>query len=47
MMMRQVDVYVVDTSVLIDDPDIFYKLGNNQIIIPTAMIRSPKKGRCE
>ena len=39
MKMRQGNVYVVDTSVLIDYPDIFYKLGNNQIVVPTAVIR--------
>lgn len=37
--MRQGNVYVVDTSVLIDYPDIFYTLGNNQIVVPTAVIR--------
>ena len=31
--------YVIDTSVLIKDPDIFYKLGKSQIVIPTAVIR--------
>jgi rRNA maturation endonuclease Nob1 len=31
--------YVLDTSILIDDPDIFYKLGGSQIVIPTAVIR--------
>ncbi len=31
--------YVLDTSVLINDPDVFYKLGDNQIIIPTAVIK--------
>lgn len=39
MKMRPGNVYVVDTSVLIDYPDIFYKLGNNQIVVPTAVIR--------
>jgi len=31
--------YVVDTSVLIDDPDLFYKLGKSRIVVPTAVIR--------
>ena len=31
--------YVVDTSVLIDEPDIFYKLGKSEIVIPIAVIR--------
>jgi predicted ribonuclease YlaK len=30
--------YVVDTSALIEDPDIFYKLGRHEIVIPTAVI---------
>jgi predicted ribonuclease YlaK len=32
-------VFIVDTSVLIEDPDVFYKLGGNEIIIPTAVIK--------
>jgi predicted ribonuclease YlaK len=32
-------VFVIDTSVLIEDPDVFYKLGSNEIIIPTAVIK--------
>jgi PhoH-like ATPase len=39
MKMRQDNIYVVDTSVLIDDPDIFYKLGNNQIVVPIAVLK--------
>ena len=31
--------YVVDTSVLIDDPDLFYKLGKSRIVVPTAVLR--------
>jgi PhoH-like ATPase len=31
--------YVLDTCVLIDDPDIFYKLGKSQIVIPSAVIK--------
>jgi predicted ribonuclease YlaK len=36
---RQESIYVIDTSVLIEEPDIFFKLGNNQIVIPTAVIK--------
>jgi len=32
-------VYVLDTTVLIDDPDIFYKLGDALIVVSTAVIR--------
>jgi predicted ribonuclease YlaK len=32
-------VFVIDTSVLIEDPDVFYKLGGNEIIIPTVVIK--------
>ncbi len=38
-MRQQLKTYVVDTSVLISEPDIFYKLGKHQIVIPTAVIR--------
>lgn len=31
--------YVLDTTVLIYDPDIFYKLGDANIVIPLAVIR--------
>lgn len=31
--------YVLDSSVLLDDPEVFYKLGRDQIIIPTAVIK--------
>jgi PhoH-like ATPase len=33
------DAYVVDTSVIIDDPNVFFKLGQKWIIVPTAVIR--------
>ena len=36
---RQENVYVLDTCILINDPDILFKLGNNQIVIPTAVIK--------
>jgi predicted ribonuclease YlaK len=32
-------IYVLDTSVLIEDPDVFYKLGDSEIIVPTAVIK--------
>ncbi|HWR59152.1 MAG TPA: PIN domain-containing protein [Thermodesulfovibrionales bacterium] len=32
-------VYVLDTSVVMEDPDVFYKLGDVNIIIPTAVIK--------
>jgi predicted ribonuclease YlaK len=32
-------IYVLDTSVLIEDPDVFYKLGGNEIVVPTAVIK--------
>jgi predicted ribonuclease YlaK len=32
-------IYVLDTSVLIDDPDVLYKLGVGEIVIPTAVIK--------
>lgn len=32
-------IFVVDTSVLINDPDIFCKVGNNEIVVPTAVIK--------
>jgi PhoH-like ATPase len=38
-MKQKQTTYVVDTSVLINEPDIFFKLGKCQIIIPTAVIR--------
>jgi predicted ribonuclease YlaK len=31
--------YILDTSVLIEDPDVLYKLGDSQIVIPTAVIK--------
>lgn len=33
------NTYVLDTSVLITDPDVFSKLGESQLIIPTASIK--------
>ena len=33
------DVFVVDTSVIIDDPDVFINLGSKWVIVPTAVIR--------
>lgn len=38
-MERKQKTYVIDTSVLINDPDIFCKLGKSRIVIPTAVIR--------
>ena len=38
-MKQKQKTYVVDTSVLINEPDIFFKLGESQIVIPTAVIR--------
>ena len=32
-------VLVVDTCVFIKDPDIFYKVGNDEIVVPGAVIR--------
>ena len=31
------NVFVLDTSVLIDDPDVFSKLGRHRIIVPIAV----------
>ena len=31
------NVYVVDTSVIIADPDVFCKLGRHRIIVPIAV----------
>ncbi|MGO9613521.1 MAG: PIN domain-containing protein [Dissulfurispiraceae bacterium] len=39
MKQERKNIYVIDTCALIDDPDIFYKLGDNQIVIPTAVIK--------
>jgi PhoH-like ATPase len=33
------DMFVLDTSVIIDDPDIFFNLGRKWIIVPTVVIR--------
>ena len=38
-MTQKQKTFVVDTSILIREPDIFYKLGQNTIIVPTAVIR--------
>ena len=32
-------IYVLDTSVLIEDPDVLYKFGGNELVIPTAVIK--------
>lgn len=32
-------IYVLDTSVVIEDPDVFYKLGDGDIVLPTAVIK--------
>lgn len=32
-------IFVIDTSVLIEDPDVLFKLGGNEIVIPTAVIK--------
>jgi predicted ribonuclease YlaK len=37
-LMRE-NIYVLDTCVLLNDPEIIGKLGHGQIIIPTAVIR--------
>lgn len=36
---KQKNIYVVDTCALIDDPDIFYKLGESRIVISTAVMK--------
>jgi len=33
------NVFVVDTSAVINDPDIFFNLGRHRIIVPTAVIK--------
>ena len=38
-MKQKQKAYVVDTSILINEPNIFYKLGKSTIVIPTAVIR--------
>ena len=38
-MKQKQKTYVVDTSVLIDEPDIFYKLGASEIVVPIAVVR--------
>ena len=37
--MEKRKTYVLDTTVLIHDPDVFYKLGDADIVIPLAVIR--------
>ncbi len=37
--MNKKKTYVLDTSVVIEDPDVFYKLGDGDIVLPTAVIR--------
>lgn len=38
-MKRRNNILVLDTSVLINDPDAFYKLKAKEIVIPTAVIK--------
>jgi len=33
------DVFVLDSSVIIEDPDVFFNLGRKWVIVPTAVIR--------
>jgi predicted ribonuclease YlaK len=39
--MKQEDkkIYVIDTCVLIDDPDVFFELACSEIVVPTAVIK--------
>jgi PhoH-like ATPase len=37
--MNRRTIFVIDTSALIIDPDIFYRLGDNLIVVPTAVIK--------
>lgn len=37
--MEKKKTYVLDTTVLIHEPDVFYKLGDADIVIPLAVIR--------
>jgi predicted ribonuclease YlaK len=39
MKMEKKKTYVLDTTVLIYDPDIFYKLGDADIVVPLAAIK--------
>jgi predicted ribonuclease YlaK len=32
-------IFVIDTGVLIEDPDVLFKLGGNEIVIPTAVLK--------
>jgi PhoH-like ATPase len=32
-------VFVLDTCVILEDPDVFFKLGRKWIVVPTAVIR--------
>lgn len=36
---KEKQIYVVDTSALIEDPDIFFKVGNSEVVVPTAAIK--------
>jgi len=38
-MQKQRKIYVLDTSVVIEDPDVFFKLGDGDIVLPTAVIK--------
>lgn len=33
------DAFVVDTSAIIEDPDVFFNIGRKWVIVPTAVIR--------
>ncbi len=39
MVKAQKTIYVVDTSVLIEDPEVFFRLGRCQIVIPMAVMK--------
>ena len=39
MKATQENIFVIDTCVLLNDPEIFAKLGQSQIVIPTAVIK--------
>lgn len=38
-MKKKRKIYVLDTSVVISDPDVFYRLSDVEIVIPTAVVR--------
>lgn len=37
--MKETKLYVLDTTVLIEDPDVMYKLGDSIVVVPTAVIK--------